>query len=57
MVTIFDEFAVGRTTVSNGVLDLSTVGICEIPVLKGICVDVFRELVSVTVCHVDVVSW
>jgi len=37
-VTVFDEFTVGRTTVSRWVLDLSTAGICGISVLKGILV-------------------
>jgi len=37
-VTVFDEFAVGRTTVSRWVLFLSTAGISGISVLNGILV-------------------
>jgi len=60
-VIVFDEFVVGRTSVSFCLLDLSTAGICEISVLKGISVPltrvgVFGELVSDTVSVVDGVS-
>jgi len=53
-VTVLDEFSVGRTTVSRCVSDLSTAGICEIPVVKGTCDDVLREVLSDSLCLADI---